>query len=66
LTDRALYDQIGLPALDPNGNVLVDDLRAQQDWYMANGYQTTAIDMTAAVDTSFIDAAVQQLGPYSA
>lgn len=66
LTDRALYDQIGLPALDPNGKVLVDDLRAQQDWYMTNGYQTTAIDMTAAVDTSFTDAAVQQLGPYTA
>lgn len=66
LTDRALYDQIGLPALDPNGTVLIDDLRAQQDWYMANGYQTTAIDIAAAVDTSFTDAAAQQLGPYTA
>ncbi|HEX3245348.1 MAG TPA: ABC transporter substrate-binding protein, partial [Chloroflexota bacterium] len=39
LKDRPLYDKIGLPGLNPDGEVLFDDLLRQQQWFMDNGYQ---------------------------
>jgi NitT/TauT family transport system substrate-binding protein len=65
LTDRSLYDQIGFPALNPNGGVLADDLAAQQEWYVENGYQTARIDIASAIDTQFSEYAVKQLGTYT-
>jgi NitT/TauT family transport system substrate-binding protein len=65
LTDRALYDAIGFPALDPDGGVLTEDLQAQQEWYVDNGYQTTRIDIPAAVDHQFATFATSQLGAYA-
>ena len=65
LTDHAIYDHIGLPALDPNGKVLSQDLDAQQTWYVDNGYQNTRLDISTVVDNQFAEYATQQLGSYS-
>jgi NitT/TauT family transport system substrate-binding protein len=65
LTDRAVYDRIGLPALDPNGNVLSKDLEAQQTWYLDNGYQNMKIDISSVVDSQYAEYAAQQLGRYA-
>jgi NitT/TauT family transport system substrate-binding protein len=65
LSDRAMYDQIGLPALNPNGGVFADDLAAQQEWYVENGYQTARIDIASAIDTQYAEYATKQLGPYA-
>jgi NitT/TauT family transport system substrate-binding protein len=65
LTDRSLYDQVGFPALDPNGGVLTQDLQVQQDWYVENGYQTSRVDIATTVDQQFAEFAVSQLGAYS-
>jgi NitT/TauT family transport system substrate-binding protein len=66
LTDRPLYDQVGFPALDPNGGVITQDLQVQQDWYVENGYQNTRVDIATMVDHQFAEFAVSQLGTYTA
>jgi ABC-type nitrate/sulfonate/bicarbonate transport system substrate-binding protein len=65
LTDHAIYDRIGLPALDPNGKVLSQDLDAQQTWYVDNGYQNSRLDISTVVDSQFAEYATQQLGSYT-
>jgi NitT/TauT family transport system substrate-binding protein len=64
LKDRAVYDKMGLPSVDPNGGVLEADLRAQQDWYLANQYQTERIDMQTSLDAQYSGNALEQLGRY--
>jgi len=65
LKDRALYDKMGLPALNPDGAVLFEDLEAQQKWYVEYGHQARAVDMKTVVDTQYVDSAVARLGKYA-
>ncbi len=62
--DRTLFDQMAVPGIDPSGRVRLDSLRIIQDWFVAKGSQKKAIDLSRAVDLSFADEAVRQLGPY--
>lgn len=63
--DKALYAKMVMPGLDPDGKLLVDSLEKDQDWYVAHGLQKTKGSMADAVDTSFAEYAVKQLGgPY--
>jgi NitT/TauT family transport system substrate-binding protein len=64
LKDRALYDKIGLAGLDPDGRVNVKDLDLQQDFYVRTGTMAKRIDINKAVDNTFVDNALAQLGPY--
>jgi NitT/TauT family transport system substrate-binding protein len=62
--ERVLFEKAipsGLKA-DPIPNVqsLVDD----QEWYLAHGYQTQRVKLEDFVDTSLVEQAVRQLGPY--
>lgn len=62
--DAALYDRMVMPGIDPNGNVNVDSLIKDQDYFLESGSQKQKVDMAEVVDLSFAKAAVQQLGPY--
>jgi NitT/TauT family transport system substrate-binding protein len=62
--DRALYERMALPGLDPNGRVSLASLNADQDYYLGAGLQQTPVDFDRVVDPSFAAAAVQQLGVY--
>jgi NitT/TauT family transport system substrate-binding protein len=62
--DAALYDRMALTALDPDGRINTTSLAADQDYWLASGAQQQRIDLSALVDYSFADAAVQALGPY--
>lgn len=57
-----LYARMGMPYVDPNGEVNVDDLRAQQEWYVAQSQVTRAVDIRQAVDDRFARHAVSVLG----
>ena len=63
--DRALYDKMGLPGLNPDGLPLEDDIAAQQDFYVSMGYQKQAIDLKPILDHQFVDFALQKLGKFS-
>jgi NitT/TauT family transport system substrate-binding protein len=62
--ERSLFERAipsGLRA-DPVPNLqsIIDD----QEWYLAHGYQTQRIRVEDFVDTSFVEQAVRELGPY--
>ncbi len=54
------------PYYDPDGRVNVESIMEQQRFFMQRGSTTyrEPIDIRNWIDTSFIDYAVQQLGPY--
>ncbi len=64
LKDPALYNSMPMPGIDPNGALNLDSLDADQDWWVAAGYQQRKVPLDEVVDTSFLTAAVERLGPY--
>jgi NitT/TauT family transport system substrate-binding protein len=62
--DVALFDAMVMPGIDPTGKVNLDSIREIQAWFVAKGSQQKVIDLAKAVDLSFADEAVRQLGPY--
>jgi NitT/TauT family transport system substrate-binding protein len=50
--------------LDPNGRLLVDDLSAQQEWYLKNGFIKQIVPTQHLVDPWFVEQAVKQLGEH--
>jgi NitT/TauT family transport system substrate-binding protein len=64
LKDPALYDQMQMPGLDPDGRLRRESLQAEIDYYRARGYYTGTATLDAVVDSSYAEYAAQQLGPY--
>jgi NitT/TauT family transport system substrate-binding protein len=62
--DPALFDAMVLPGIDPSGKVNLESLTSIENWFVAKGSQQRFIDLAKAVDLSFADEAVKQLGPY--
>lgn len=62
--DKALFEGMAMPGLNPSGKVNLDSLREIQNWFVAKGSQQKPVDLTKAVDLSFVDDAVRQLPPY--
>lgn len=64
MKDPALYEKVAMPGLDPNGRVNKEALKADQAYYIQIGKQQGQINIDDLVDTSLVEYAVQQLGPY--
>ena len=64
IKDKALYDKMVMPGLDPNGKVNVASLKADQDYYIGAKLQERPADIDQIVNLSFVEAAVRRLGPY--
>lgn len=62
--DAALYDRMALPGLDPDGRMTISSLAEDQEQWLARGLQQQRITMDQLVDSSWIESAVQALGPY--
>jgi NitT/TauT family transport system substrate-binding protein len=62
--EPALYDRMGMPAINPNGQINAVDLKNQQDWYVSQGEVQQAIDLSQAIDDQFARYALGILGPY--
>ena len=60
----ALYDRMVMPGLDPDGGVNVAGMTEDMNWFLAKGYLKQPVDVAKAVDPSFAEAAVKQLGKY--
>jgi NitT/TauT family transport system substrate-binding protein len=65
VADPAIYEEITLPGLKPDGTVFKASLAEDQDWYLRLGLQRDSVDVDQLVDNQFADYAVQQLGPYA-
>ena len=49
---------------DPDGGVRLPSMRADQEFFVQQGYQERPIDLDAAVDLQYVQYAHQVLGPY--
>ena len=63
--DRALYDKLGLPGLNPDGAANDKDIAAQQDFFVARGYQKEKLDLKPVLDHQFVNYALDKLGKFS-
>lgn len=64
LKDPAIWDQVHVTGLDPNGKMFVDDIKKQYEAYKANGAIRGEIDFDKAIDTSMTEKALEIIGVY--
>lgn len=62
LKDKAMYDQMQWSYMDPNGEISIDGLRDQQDWYVKQGFVGTKASIESMIDRRFLDYAIEKLG----
>jgi NitT/TauT family transport system substrate-binding protein len=62
--EAALYDQMVMPGIDPNGQLNMQSLRDDQDYFLSAGEQKQKADLDKNVDGSFAKWAAQKLAPY--
>ncbi len=62
--DPALLETMVMPGINPSGKVNLDSLSEIQKWFVKKGSQQKFIELSKAVDLSFAEEAVRQLGPY--
>jgi NitT/TauT family transport system substrate-binding protein len=64
--DPKLYDSMAMAYIDPNGVMNVDTMNADQQYFVSEGAQDKVVDLSTAIDMSFVANAVKALGPYDA
>jgi NitT/TauT family transport system substrate-binding protein len=62
--DAAIYDRMADSYGETNGNIGVEALEADQEFYLQHGMQRERINMRELVDKRFAEYALQVLGPY--
>jgi NitT/TauT family transport system substrate-binding protein len=60
--DPNLYQVMGLPSLDPNGDMNPSVWDPFQDFYVQQGILQQKIDLTPYLDTALVNAALNRLG----
>jgi DNA gyrase/topoisomerase IV subunit A len=48
--------------MDPNGQMLVDSVKSQQQWYVENGFVPTPVNVDEYFDPSYAEYAVSVIG----
>ena len=64
--DMELNARMAPSWMDPNGGVNTASLREIQRWYLGRGEVTGELDFDRVVDMSFVNYALDRLGPYPA
>jgi NitT/TauT family transport system substrate-binding protein len=62
IRDPAVYKKMVLPDFDPNGQMDLQSIREQMDWYVANGFIPNPVALERFVDTSYLDYALGVVG----
>jgi NitT/TauT family transport system substrate-binding protein len=65
IRDAALWEKIAPPGLNPDGSVSKSSIAQAQDFFAARGQVPEKADVDQLVDNSYVEFALQQLGPYS-
>jgi NitT/TauT family transport system substrate-binding protein len=60
--DPALYAKMGLPTLDPNGEIAQWSIDEMQDYFVQAGSQQQKVDLGQMIDRAYLDYALQRLG----
>ena len=64
IKDNSLYRTLIAPACDPDGKVQLKSLAEDLEFFRAAGQIEGSVTLEQALDSSFAEAAVAQLGPY--
>lgn len=64
LKEAAVWEEVYVTGLDPDGKMFVDDIRHQYDMYKKNGAIRGEFDFDKAIDTTLTEKAVEVIGPY--
>jgi NitT/TauT family transport system substrate-binding protein len=64
IKDPALYDQMQMAGLDPDGRLVRASMQLELDFFRGRGYYTGGATVESAIDPSFAEYAARQLGPY--
>lgn len=64
IKDPNVYRAISPQGSDPNGHLNMASLEKDFEFYKSQGWIQGDVSVAQAVDTSFVDAAVKELGPY--
>jgi NitT/TauT family transport system substrate-binding protein len=62
LKDRAMYEKMQWSYMDPNGEISIEGLRDQQEWYVKNGFVSTKASIDGMIDRRFLDYALDKIG----
>ena len=62
LKDKALLDRIQWSYIDPNGDLTMESLRDQIDWFGKQGELPQAVDLDRMVDKRYLEFAHEKLG----
>lgn len=54
--------RLGFPYQDRSGRLLVSDVERQMKWWVGHGFMKSALPLDQIVDTSFVEAAIRELG----
>lgn len=63
--DPAIYGTMTPAGLDPDGRLDLQSMRSDLTYYVESGQTKPGTDLSKLVDTSFQEAAVKALGPYT-
>lgn len=62
--DPDLYGVMTFPGLNPNGTLNTEGMKYDSNWFLSAGRMREKVEVERVIDTSYVDAAVEQLGPY--
>jgi NitT/TauT family transport system substrate-binding protein len=62
IKDPAVFQKMVVPAIDPNGRMIVQTVKDLQQWFVDNGFVQTPVSLDEYFDTSYADYAVSVLG----
>jgi hypothetical protein len=62
LKSTALYERVQRPYIDPNGEVLLESLREQQEWFLQNKAISAKVDVESLMDRDLVAYALGGLG----
>ncbi len=62
IKDPDVFKKIVAPAIDPNGQMIVETVKELQQWFVDNGFVPTPVDVDEYFDISYVDYALSVIG----
>jgi NitT/TauT family transport system substrate-binding protein len=62
--DVALYERMYMPGINPDGRLNRASIAEDQEIWLASGLQQARVNLDEVIDESFVQSALQVLGPY--
>jgi NitT/TauT family transport system substrate-binding protein len=61
IDDRSMYDKMTFAGLDPNGEININSMEEDQNYFLSIGKQKKPVNLNKIVDTRFVEKALKEL-----